>query len=80
MIKIQSAEYCGNHQIQLTFSDGAQRVLDLHAYRSTRKGPLLDELEDENLARQCYVDTGALCWPNGLELAPAPLYELQGAA
>lgn len=80
MIKIQSAEYCGNYQIHLIFSDGAQRMLDLREYRHSRKGPLLDELADEDLARQCYVDTGALCWPNGLELAPAPLYEFQGAA
>lgn len=80
MIKIQTAEYCGDFQIHLTFSDGAERLLDLREYRQGRSGPLLDELADEKLASQCYVDTGALCWPNGLELAPAPLYQFQGAA
>jgi hypothetical protein len=40
-----------------------------------RKGPLLEPLRDEAYFRRLFIDAGALCWPNGLELAPARLYE-----
>jgi hypothetical protein len=40
-----------------------------------RQGQLLDALRDEKMFGRCFVDAGALCWPNGLELSPAKLYE-----
>jgi len=35
----------------------------------------IEALRDENFFKLLFVDVGAWCWPNGLELSPARLYE-----
>ncbi|MEW5782786.1 MAG: DUF2442 domain-containing protein [Pseudomonadota bacterium] len=72
MIKILTARYLGDFKIMLAFSDGVEGEFDAHALLS-RQGPLLEALRDENYFRRFFVDAGALCWPNGLELSPARL-------
>jgi Protein of unknown function (DUF2442) len=76
MIKLLSAVYLQDFQIELTFSDGLQGVFDLSAYLRSHRGPLLNALSDEGYARQCSVETGALSWSNGLELSPRRLHDL----
>lgn len=65
MIKLLSAEYTENGLIAVEFSDGNKGVFDFSAYLSERTGSLLVPLADENYARRCFIDAGALCWPNG---------------
>ncbi len=74
MIKLLTARYLGNFQVELTFSDGKECVfsgLDL----LKKQGPLLDALRDEAYFQRLFIDAGALSWPNGLELSPSRLYE-----
>jgi hypothetical protein len=74
MIKLLTARYLGNFQVELTFSDGKEGIfsgLDL----LKKQGPLLDALRDEAYFQRLFIDAGALCWPNGLELSPSRLYE-----
>jgi hypothetical protein len=80
MIEIKSARYLGEFRIELEFSDDSLRVFDVQAYRRHRNGPLLDALSDESMVKQFYIEAGALCWPNGLELSPESLYQYKGAA
>ncbi len=68
------------HVLQLSFSDHTQGVFDGVAYLSTRQGPLLEALREPTYVSRCFVDAGALCWPNGLELSAARLHELANAA
>jgi hypothetical protein len=74
MIKVIEARYLGDFQIALSFSNGAEGVFDGKALLQ-RNGPLLEPLCDEQYFRRFFIDAGALCWPNGLELSPARLYE-----
>lgn len=76
MIKILTANYLQDYQIALTFSDGLQGVFDLSAYLRSHQGPLLKPLLEEDYARLCVVDAGALTWPNGLQLSPRRLHDL----
>jgi hypothetical protein len=76
MIKLLEARYRGNYQIDLVFSDGQHGVFDVRAYLATRQGSLLDPLQDESYLQRWFIDAGALCWPNGLELSPARLHEI----
>ncbi|MCB1919467.1 MAG: DUF2442 domain-containing protein [Candidatus Competibacteraceae bacterium] len=76
MIKILEAHYIGNYRIELVFSDGQSGIFDLSAYLSTRQGPLLEPLRQEIYLQRFFIDTGALCWPNGLELSPDRLHEI----
>ncbi|MBK1674350.1 hypothetical protein CKO35_13800 [Ectothiorhodospira shaposhnikovii] len=43
---------------------------------SKHSGSLLKPLHDPGFAEKAFIDAGALCWPHGLELSPARLYEL----
>lgn len=75
MIKVIALRYRGNFEYELTFSDQASGVFDGRVLLG-RTGPLLDPLRDETYFSRAFIDAGALCWPNGLELSPARLYEL----
>jgi len=74
MIKLIEARYDRDFQVVLTFSDGKQGVFDARTLLQ-RKGPLLEPLRDQDYFRRLFIDAGALCWPNGLELSPARLDE-----
>ncbi len=80
MIKLIEARYRGDFQVTLSFSDGKEGIFDGRGVLQ-RCGPLLDPLRDEAYFRRLFIDAGALCWPNGLELSPARLHETcQGLA
>jgi hypothetical protein len=74
MIKLLSARYLGDFQIELTFSDGKEGTFSGLALLK-KQGPLLDALREESVFGRFFIDAGALCWPNGLELSPSRLYE-----
>ena len=74
MIKVIEAHYLGDFQVGLHFSSGNEGVFDGHALLQ-RHGSLLEPLRDEAYFRRLFIDAGALCWPNGLELSPTRLYE-----
>ena len=75
-MKLRSTQLVAPFTLALDFSDGAHGVFDGRAYLSQRTGPLLDKLRDPMYFERCFIDAGALCWPNGLELSPARLREL----
>lgn len=74
MIKVIAVHYLGGFRVALEFSDGAAGEFDGQTLLQ-RSGPLLDPLRSETYFRRCFVDAGALCWPNGLELSPMRLRE-----
>lgn len=74
MIKVIEARYLGEYQAALVFSDGKEGVFDGKTLLE-RKGTLVEALRDENYFKRLFIDAGALCWPNGLELSPSRLYE-----
>lgn len=74
MIKIIEARYLNDFQIALNFSTGQEGIFDGHTLLQ-RSGPLLEPLRAESYFSRVFVDAGALCWPNGLELSPARTYE-----
>ena len=74
MIKVITARYLGNYQVALVFSDNKAGLLDGTSLLQ-RHGTLIKALRDENFFKLLFFDMGALCWPNGLELSPARLYE-----
>ncbi|MDD2711610.1 MAG: DUF2442 domain-containing protein [Simplicispira sp.] len=72
MLKLLTARYVGNFQVRLEFSDTACGDFDGRALLQ-RSGSLLEPLRDEAYFERCFVDAGALCWPNGLELSAVRL-------
>ncbi|MEQ1593433.1 MAG: DUF2442 domain-containing protein [Thiobacillaceae bacterium] len=77
MIKIVKAEHLGQHRINLTFSDGKQGEYDMASLLSKETELTLPLKTPQNVSA-FFLELGALCWKNGLELSPAALYrELQ---
>ncbi|HZL57831.1 MAG TPA: DUF2442 domain-containing protein [Bryobacteraceae bacterium] len=60
------------YTLHVLFDDGRSGEVDL----STRLfGPVFEPLRDPRLFAEVQVDEyGALCWPNGADLAPDALY------
>ena len=75
MIKLLKSRYMGQFRFALSFSDGSDGVFDLKAYLASREGRLLDDLRNEAFARRAFIEAGALCWPNGLELSAQRLHD-----
>ena len=76
MIKILNARLIAPHSLEVDFSDHSHGVFHAASYRASRNGPLLDQLRDASYFARFFIDAGALCWPNGLEISPAKIHEL----
>lgn len=76
MIKVLQLRPLGVFQLELSFSDGSQGVLDGAEYLASRNGPMLEPLRNAVYFARCFVEVGALCWPNGFELSPSRAQEL----
>jgi Protein of unknown function (DUF2442) len=63
-----------DHVLRLLFSDGMVRDIDFSAERWTG---VLAPLNDPAYFAEVTVDpeAGTVAWPNGIDLAPEPLYE-----
>jgi Protein of unknown function (DUF2442) len=76
MIKIIKLEHAGGHRVRLTFSDGMTGLWDAAPLLASRKTPLTNPLrEDPTEFARAFIESGALAWPNGLELAPWTLWD-----
>jgi hypothetical protein len=79
VIKLLDVKTIAPHQLELTFSDHSLGLFNGANYLASRQGPLLENLRDPAYFARCFIDAGALCWPNGLELSAARLRELVDA-
>jgi hypothetical protein len=64
----------GDHRLRVLFSDGTAGDVDFSAERWTG---VLAPLNDHAYFAQVTVDpeAGTIAWPDGIDLAPEPLYE-----
>ena len=71
---VVGAAVVGDHVLRLLFSDGTAGDVDLSAERWTG---VLAPLNDPDYFAQVTVDpeAGTVVWPDGIDLAPEPLYE-----
>jgi Protein of unknown function (DUF2442) len=64
----------GEHVLRLLFSDGTVGDVD---FSGERWDGVLEPLNDPEFFGQVSVDAeaGTVMWPNGIDMAPEPLYE-----
>jgi hypothetical protein len=62
-----------NYRLEIEFQDGVYGTIDL----SDRLfGEMFEPLRDEAVFRQVSIDDfGAICWPNGADLAPDAIHQ-----
>lgn len=72
MRRVVSAQALDGYRLEATFDDGTSGAVSL---KDRLFGPVFEPLRDPAYFRQVFVDEfGAICWPNGADLAPDALY------
>ena len=62
------------YRVTLEYSDGFRGTVDLNfIFGNPAKKPLVLEILRGQLFARCFVESGALAWPNGYELCPDAL-------
>jgi len=74
LVDVTAVEVLADHMLRLTFADGVVGDVDFTA--EVWRG-VLEPLTDPGYFAQVYVDPdgGTVAWPNGVDLAPEPLYD-----
>jgi len=72
LVDITNVAVIGDHRLRLSFEDGT--VGDVAFEQRAWRG-VFEPLADPNVFAQVRVDMGTITWPNGLDMAPEPLYE-----
>ena len=72
MERVLNVTALDDYRLHVEFTDGVEGEVDL----SDRLfGPVFQPLKDPDFFKQVRVDEfGAVCWPNGADLAPDGLY------
>ena len=62
------------YRIELEYQDGFRGIVDLgFLFGAPKRKPKVMEIRRGNLFAKCFVESGALVWPNGYELCPDAL-------
>jgi hypothetical protein len=69
VIKVKPA---GDFKLELTFSNGEEKVMDMKPYLNTGR---FTELKSEAMFASVVCASGSIQWQNGLDLCPDTLYE-----
>lgn len=74
LFDITEVAVIGDHRLRLSFEDGTVGDVD---FTSNEWPGVLAPLRDPAYFARVSVDpqSGTICWPDGLDLAPEPLYE-----
>lgn len=72
LVDILDVAVIGDHRLRLSFEDGT--VGDVGFEQREWRG-VLEPLADPIVFAQVRVHAGTIAWPNGLDMAPEPLYE-----
>lgn len=73
MIKITQLEILDDHRVLLTFNDHQAGIYDA-APLLARDTVLTRPLQEPAYFARAFLELGALCWPNGLELSPSAIH------
>jgi len=70
---VASVQPLDNYQLFITFEDGTNGIISL---KDRLFGPMFETLRDPAMFNRVSVDEfGAVCWPNGADLAPDALFD-----
>ena len=72
LVDITHVAVIGDHRLRLSFADGTvgEVAFDAREWRG-----VFQPLADADAFAQVRIEMGTIAWPNGLDMAPEPLYE-----
>jgi hypothetical protein len=76
ILRITDMEQVGTYSLKVTFNEGTTKRVNL---RPLLWGEVFEPLRDPDQFSTAYLDQkmGTIAWPNGADLAPEALYELE---
>ena len=74
MLHISDADYLGEHRLRVAFNDGREGVADLRPMIFDEPRTVFEPLKDLSAFRRFFIEHGALCWPDDLDVAPEYIY------
>ena len=74
MHDVIEAKYVDGYTLELKFENGKKGIYDFSSY--INKGGVFDRFADASFSKKFFInkELGALCWPDGLDIAPETLY------
>jgi hypothetical protein len=72
MIKLIAIEPKPEAKVHLRFSDGSHGVYDFSHFLAANT-EMTAPLKDPAFFRRCFIEAGALAWPNGFDLSARSL-------
>ena len=75
--RVNDVRYVGDYRLELGFTDGLRREIDLRD-RIAGRGGVFRPLADFDFFKQVQVEpeAGTIVWPNGVDFCPDVLYSL----
>jgi uncharacterized protein (DUF433 family) len=75
--RVKQVRHVHDHRLELSFTDGTTKELDLRQ-RIAGRGGVFRDLEDVEFFKLVRVDpeAGTIVWPNGVDFCPDVLYSL----
>jgi hypothetical protein len=73
MIEVTQATYLSGNEIEIHFSNGEKKVIDLS---NLLKGTVFQPLKDLNFFKSFKINFNTIEWENGADFAPEYLYSL----
>jgi hypothetical protein len=73
MIKLIAIEPRGANRLHLRFADGASGVYDFSSFIEAGN-EMTAPLADPTYFARCFIELGALAWPNGFDLSAESLH------
>lgn len=75
--RVNHVQYVGGYRLELGFTDGLRKVVDLEN-RIVGRGGVFRPLADTGFFRQVRLEpeAGTISWPNGVDFCPDVLYSL----
>jgi hypothetical protein len=74
MIKLVAVEPKGSASLLLRFSNGAWGTYDFSRYLDANT-EMTAPLREPGFFDRCFIEAGALAWPNGFDLSAESLYQ-----
>ncbi len=74
MVRVQSVKPLEGFRLEVRFTDGTERVIDVERYL---RGPVFEPIRSSRaLFEAVFVDSdlGVVVWPNGADIDPDVLY------
>jgi Protein of unknown function (DUF2442) len=72
--RVVSVEASLGYRLRVRFLDGLEGVVDMSRLVASPNAGVFAALADSEAFNRVFVSVGAVCWPDGLDIAPDAIY------